>query len=91
MKWSWKIGEFRGIGVYMHATFLILIGIVVLSCWSTGHSLGKTKEGTDFTPALVGCAVLHELGNALLAWKFGINTWAIEHRQHSIDPTKCLA
>ena len=26
MKWSWKIGEFRGIGVYMHATFLILIG-----------------------------------------------------------------
>jgi hypothetical protein len=29
MKWSWKIGEFRGIGVYMHATFLILIGFVV--------------------------------------------------------------
>jgi hypothetical protein len=26
MKWFCKIGEFRGIGVYMHATFLILIG-----------------------------------------------------------------
>jgi len=34
MKWSWKIGEFRGIGVYMHATFLILIGFVILSHWS---------------------------------------------------------
>lgn len=30
MKWSWKLGEFRGIAVYMHATFLILIGFVVL-------------------------------------------------------------
>jgi hypothetical protein len=26
MKRSWRIGEFRGIGVYMHATFLILVG-----------------------------------------------------------------
>ena len=26
MKWCWKIGEFRGIGVYMHVRFLILIG-----------------------------------------------------------------
>ena len=42
MKWSWKLGEFRGIGVYMHATFLILIAFIVLSHWSAGHSLGKT-------------------------------------------------
>ena len=34
MKWSWKIGEFRGIGVYMHATFLVLIGFIVQSHWS---------------------------------------------------------
>ena len=27
MKWSWKIGEFRGIGVYMHATFLKFVAI----------------------------------------------------------------
>ena len=26
MKWCWKIGEFRGIGVSMHVRFLILIG-----------------------------------------------------------------
>ena len=28
MRWSWKIFEFRGIGVYMHATFLILMALV---------------------------------------------------------------
>ena len=27
MKWSWKIGEFRGIGVSMHATFLKFVAI----------------------------------------------------------------
>ena len=47
MKWSWKIGEFRGIGVYVHATFLILIGFIVLSHWSAGSSLGKTLEGVS--------------------------------------------
>jgi hypothetical protein len=42
MKWSWRIGAFRGIGVYVHATFLILIGFVVLSYWSQGQSLAST-------------------------------------------------
>ncbi len=52
MRWSWKIGQFRGIGVYMHATFLILIAFIVLSHWSAGHSLGKTLEGVGF---ILGC------------------------------------
>jgi len=30
MNWFWRLGEFRGIAVYMHATFLILIAIVVV-------------------------------------------------------------
>jgi Zn-dependent protease len=74
MKWSWKLGEFRGIGVYMHATFLILIGFVVLSHWSAGHSLGKTLEGVAFILALFGCVVLHEFGHALTAARYGIKT-----------------
>ena len=74
MKWSWKLGEVRGIGVYIHATFLILIAFVFLSHWSEGQSLGKTLEGVGFILALFGCVVLHELGHALMAAKYGIQT-----------------
>jgi Zn-dependent protease/CBS domain-containing protein len=74
MKWSWKLGEIRGIGVYMHATFLILIAFVVASHWSAGHSLGKTLEGVAFILSLFGCVVLHEFGHALTAARYGIKT-----------------
>jgi Zn-dependent protease/predicted transcriptional regulator len=74
MKWSWKLCEFRGIGVYMHATFLILIGFVVLSHWSAGQSLAKTLEGVGFILALFTCVVLHEFGHALMAARYGIKT-----------------
>lgn len=74
MKWSWKLGEFRGIGVYVHATFLILIGYIALSHWSAGESLGKTLEGVGFILSLFGCVVLHEFGHALMAARYGIKT-----------------
>lgn len=74
MKWSWKIAEFRGIGVYMHATFLILIGFVLLSHWTAGTGLLKALEGVAFILALFTCVVLHEFGHALMAARFGIKT-----------------
>ena len=36
MKWSVKIGKFVGIDVYMHLTFLLLIGWVALVHWQRG-------------------------------------------------------
>lgn len=74
MKWSFKLGEFRGIGVYIHATFLILLAFIVLSHWTAGHSLGQTLEGVGFILAIFACVVLHEFGHALMAAKFGIKT-----------------
>src|SRR5947208_11729394 len=74
MKWSWKLGRFAGIDVYMHATFLLLIGWVVLTHWSQSHSLLSTLEGVGFILALFACVVLHEFGHALTAKKYGIRT-----------------
>jgi Zn-dependent protease/predicted transcriptional regulator len=74
MRWSWKLGEFRGIGVYMHATFLILIAIVVLGHWSDGNDLTRTLQGVLFVLALFACVVLHEFGHALTAARYGIRT-----------------
>jgi len=74
MKWSWKLGEFRGIGVYVHATFFLLIAFVVLSHWSAGQSTSKTLEGVGFILAIFACVVLHEFGHALTAARYGIKT-----------------
>ncbi|MFO0946801.1 MAG: hypothetical protein U1D30_12790 [Planctomycetota bacterium] len=63
MKWSWRIGSFRGIAVYIHATFFILIGFVILSHWTDGQSAVKTAEGVGFILALFSCVLFHEFGH----------------------------
>jgi Zn-dependent protease len=74
MKWSWKIGEVAGIGIFMHWTFLLLIGWIVVSHVQQGHSLAVAAEGIAFVLSLFGCVVLHELGHALTARRYGIRT-----------------
>ena len=67
MKWSWKIGTFAGIAVYMHATFLLLLGWIVLSHWMQYQSMLPTLTGVAFTLAPFVYVVLHEDGHAALA------------------------
>jgi Zn-dependent protease len=74
MKWSWRLGEVAGIGVYMHATFLLLIGWVALSHWLQEGTLAATLAGVGFILALFLCVVLHEFGHALTARRYGIKT-----------------
>lgn len=74
MRWSWKLGRFAGIDVFVHATFVILIGWVLLAHWLQGESLGAALQGAGFILALFGCVVLHEYGHALTARRYGIKT-----------------
>lgn len=74
MRWSWKIGEFAGIGVYVHATFFLLIAWVAVSHWAREQDIGAALNGTAFMLALFGCVVLHEFGHALTAKRYGIKT-----------------
>src|SRR5512139_325903 len=74
MKWSWKIGEFAGIGVYMHATFLLRLGWVGFVHWQDGQNLGAVVSGLAFVLALFACVVAHEYGHALTARRYGIKT-----------------
>jgi len=74
MKWSTKIGEYKGIGVYIHATFWLIIAWVAISHWTAAKSLTATVEGVAFVLALFGCVLLHEFGHALSARKYGIKT-----------------
>ena len=74
MRWSWKIAQVAGIGIYVHATFLVLIGWIALSHWVHERSTTATATGVGFVLALFGSVVLHELGHALTAQKYGIRT-----------------
>src|SRR5256885_12399716 len=73
MKWSWKLGSVAGIGIYVHATFLLLLAWVGVTYWLAGGS-AAALDGIAFILALFACVVLHELGHALTARRYGIRT-----------------
>lgn len=68
-----KIGSPFGIGVHVHWSFLILLGIIGLSSLSSGGVAGAVFSITLIV-ALFTCVVLHELGHSLAARAFGIQT-----------------
>jgi Zn-dependent protease/predicted transcriptional regulator len=74
MRWSWKIGEVSGIGIFIHATFILILLWVIFSYAIAGQSAAATIDGVLFVMALFGCVVAHELGHALTAKRFGIKT-----------------
>jgi len=74
MKWSWRLGRVAGIDIYLHATFLIIVAWVGMAQWMAEHSLAAALEGVLFLLAIFGCVVLHELGHALTARRYGIRT-----------------
>lgn len=74
MKWSWKLGEVAGIGIYLHATFVLLVAWVAFRYWVEGRSLAAALAGVVFVLALFACVVLHELGHALTAQRYGVRT-----------------
>ncbi|MBN2489897.1 MAG: site-2 protease family protein [Planctomycetes bacterium] len=74
MRWSWKIAEVAGIGVFMHWTFLLLIAWILVSHIAQGSSAGVALEGVAFVLAIFACVILHEFGHALTARRYGIRT-----------------
>src|SRR6185503_17869907 len=74
MKWQWKLGRFAGIDVFIHATFLLILGWVGYNYWIQYENWGEVFKGILFILALFGCVVLHEYGHALTARRYGIRT-----------------
>lgn len=74
MRWSWKLGSIAGIRIHIHATFLILLAWVGLIHYAADRSLAAAAVGVAFIVAIFATVVLHELGHALMARRFGIRT-----------------
>jgi len=58
MRWSWRIGTIAGIGVYIHATFLLLILFILGVYLHQGRTLEGALAGVLFILVIFGCIVL---------------------------------
>lgn len=74
MKGSVKIGNFLGIDVFIHWTFLILIAWIVMLQLRTNGNLSHILTAVGFILVLFLCVTLHEYGHALAARRYGIKT-----------------
>jgi Zn-dependent protease len=74
MKWSLPLGRLAGIKLYVHVTFLLLLFWIGLQHWRVEPTAESVVRGVGFILALFGCVVLHELGHALSARRYGIPT-----------------
>ena len=68
MRVSWKLGRVAGIDLFLHPSALL-----VLFLGSAMYG-GDVVAAVPFVVALFGSIVLHELGHALMARRYGIGT-----------------
>src|SRR4051812_34814672 len=73
MRWSIKLARFAGIDLKIHLTFLIFLVWIGYTYYSAGGRQAAT-QGVSFILLLFACVLLHELGHALMARRFGIHT-----------------
>lgn len=77
MRWAWTLGTLAGIEIRVHATFVLLL------LWVGGLSYSKDQSPTAaaiaiaFILTVFGTVVMHELGHALTARRFGVRTLGI--------------
>ena len=74
MRGSLKIGRFAGIDTYVHWTFAILLGWAAWASYDGAGSGLAVALGTVFLLAVFGSVLLHELGHALVARRYGVHT-----------------
>lgn len=76
MRGAWYVGRVKGIPIQIHWSFCLIL------LWSAylGYKIGGWNQiafSVLFTVLLFVCVLLHELGHALTAGKFGIFTQSI--------------
>jgi Zn-dependent protease len=70
MKWAWQVGTIKGIPIRVHVTFLFAL---IWGAFVWGGGADGLLWGGLLTVALFGLVLLHELGHALAAQRYGID------------------
>ena len=74
MRWSFRIGSIAGIRVEIHVTFLLFIGYVAVSQGLLTGNAADAIANVALLLSIFGCVLLHELGHAFSARRYGIRT-----------------
>jgi Zn-dependent protease len=74
MRWSFRIATVFGIRIELHVTFLLFVGWIALRQWQVGGSVAQALTAAALLLLVFTCVLLHELGHALTAARFGVRT-----------------
>jgi Zn-dependent protease/predicted transcriptional regulator len=72
--WTWNVGRIAGIPIRVHLTLLVLLAWIAGTYALSGATLSATAIGVALVIAIFVVIVVHELGHALVARRFGIAT-----------------
>ena len=71
---SYRIGKVADIPLLLHWTFLLIPAWIILSGMAAGSAAATVMLNLSLVAVIFGCVVLHELGHAMAARHFGIQT-----------------
>lgn len=74
MKGSLKLGKIAGIGLYIHWTFSLLIAFIIFVNYKNGQSPIQILWSVLFISSVFVTVFMHELGHALAAKNYHIDT-----------------
>ncbi len=70
-RWAFQIGTMLGIPIRIHATFLLILIWFGMAAAAANRNV---PSGIALVLAFFGCVLLHELGHAAMARRFGVRT-----------------
>ena len=72
--WTWNLGRIAGIAIRAHVTLVLLLVWIAISYAVQGAGLAASAVGIALVIAVFAVIVVHELGHALVARRYGIGT-----------------
>ncbi|MBD3803639.1 MAG: site-2 protease family protein [Thioclava sp.] len=73
MSWSFPIGKVRGTELRVHVTFFLLLAWIMVGAWMA-EGPQSALVNMLFIVSVFACVMLHELGHATMAARFGVKT-----------------
>jgi Zn-dependent protease/CBS domain-containing protein len=74
MRWSWFVGRIFGIRIQIHLTFVLFVGWIAVSQGLLTGDAGRALLSVTLMLLVFACVLFHELGHALTARRFGVQT-----------------